>query len=621
MLRYDREWLADFERALRCEWLETNGIGGFAMSTLLGINTRRYHGLLTASLKPPVARYLLLSKYEETLRVGNDDHALSSNLYPGTTYPDGYRWLTEVRLDPFPIFRYEVGGVVLEKRVFLVRGENTVVVEWELLERPQAECSLQVRPLIAFRDYHSTTHRNQDINKAIECKDGVVSIAPYSGLPGLRFATNSTKITPVSDWYLRLQYPREKERGLDFEEDLFCPYEASFDLRDTATVVASTQIRPVSIASHLRQAETIRRTWAGADEFAGISSRAADQFIVSRPGKTIVAGYPWFTDWGRDTMISLPGLCLATGRPEVAKSILVTFAGFVSEGMIPNRFPDSGEAPEYNTVDASLWYFEAVAKYLEAGNSFADIRDPVYPALSNILAGYRKGTRFEIYRDSDGLIHSGAQLTWMDAVVDGIPVTPRSGKAVEIQALWYNALRVMAQLSGQPEELLAEAEQVRTSFQRQFWNSATSCYDDLVGDGSIRPNQVFALSLTYPLAEADQARSVLSVVRTKLLTPYGLRTLAPSDPKYRGQCTGTPSERDSAYHQGTVWPWLLGPYVCAARRFKVETGDVFPMLREYAATVGCGQIPEIFDGDQPHAPRGCVAQAWSIAEILRTLYT
>ena len=611
MLRYGREFLSDWEGALRAEWLETNGVGGFASSSILGINTRRYHGLLLASLKPPVARFLLLSKLEEVLRVDGMDYPLSANLYAGAVYPDGHRRLTEVRLEPCPVFRYEVPGAVLEKRLFLVRGENTLVVEWELLE---GEGELRVRPLLAFRDYHSTAHANGAIHKEFEARDGVVIVKPYDDLPALRFASNAVAVDSVGEWYLRFQYPREKERGLDYEEDLFCPFEAAFELGHKASMVVSTQTRGAEYAGHFRQAEESRRVWPD------LLARAADQFIASRLiagrlGKTILAGYPWFTDWGRDTMISLPGLTLATGRFDVAKSILITWAGFVDEGMLPNRFPDSGEMPEYNTVDASLWYFEAVAQYVAKTGDAEGIREAVYPALRAIVEGYRRGTRFGIRVDTDGLVEAGPQLTWMDAVVEGVAVTPRAGKAVEIQALWYNALCVLRQLC---PEFEADTEMVRKSFESKFWNEAGGCYFDLPGDDAIRPNQLLALSLSYPISNPERAGKVLDLVTRELVTPYGVRTLSPGDSKYRGQCTGGPSERDLAYHQGTVWPWLLGPYVAAARRYGFALQEPFAELVAYLEGPGCGQIPEIFDGDAPHAPRGCTAQAWSVAECIRT---
>lgn len=430
------------------EWLETNGIGGFAMSTVSGINTRRYHGLLTASLKPPTSRYLLLSKYEEVLWVGLRQFPLSSNYYPGTVHPEGYRWLKDFRMDPGPVFRYEVGGAVLEKRLRMLQGQNAVVVEWELLESPPEQCLLTVRPLIAFRDYHSTTHKNDALRAHVEVHGDTAAIQPYADLPELHFRSNAASVKPTGHWYLHFQFPKEKERGLEFDEDLYCPLEAAFELETKAVITASVGPAAPEVTA------------------AVPANRAADQFIVSRAGgkKTIIAGYPWFTDWGRDTMIALPGLTLATGRFEDAKSILNTFAEYVDGGMIPNRFPDSGEAPEYNTVDAPLWYFEAAQKYVEATGDRAGMEVSVMPALRKIIAGYRAGTRFGIREDEDGLITAGPQLTWMDAVADGVAATPRDGKAVEIQALWYNALRIM----GEDEA----AAKTKASFEAKFWNAA-----------------------------------------------------------------------------------------------------------------------------------------------------
>ncbi len=570
------------------EWLETNGLGGFAMSTVSGINTRRYHGLLTAALQPPTKRHLLLSKYEEVLWVGLRQFPLSANYYPGTVHPEGFKRMTSFRMDPGPVFRYEAGGAVLEKRVRMLQGQNAVIVEWELLEKPDEQCLLTVRPLIAFRDYHSTTHKNDALRPHVDIHGDTAIIHPYTDLPELHFKSNAASVKPTGQWYLHFQYPREQERGLEYEEDLFCPFEAAFELDRMAVITAS--VGPAE------------------PEAPAVASkhRAADQFIVTREGgrKSIIAGYPWFTDWGRDTMIALPGLTLATGRYEDAKSILNTFAEYVDGGMIPNRFPDSGEAPEYNTVDGSLWYFEAVQKYIEATGDREGMEVSVFPALRKIIEGYRAGTRYGIREDEDGLIEAGPQLTWMDTAA-----TPRAGKAVEIQALWYNALRIMGEDDA--------AAHTKASFDAKFWNAEQGCYFDLLGDASIRPNQILAMALTYPIAEPEHATRVFALVSRELLTPVGLRTLAPLDPKYIGRYEGGPEQRDRAYHQGTVWPWLIGLYLDSARNFGFETGEVTGSLSEYMDGPGCGQLPEIFDGDAPHQARGCIAQAWSVAAFVR----
>jgi glycogen debranching enzyme len=619
-VQFDAGVCRDPAQSLKREWLETNGIGGFACATISGANTRRYHGLLTAAVEPPVLRFLLLSKLEETLMVGNERFELSSNFYEGTTHPEGYRYLTGFRLDPFPIFTYQAGGVKIEKRVFLVQGENTLVTQYQT---DSANCRLELRPLIAFRGYHELTHRNDALNGALDERDGVVSIQPYADLPRLYFAHDAESLRREGNWYLNFVYPVERERGLDFREDLFCPFVLEYDLKPgrAARVIASTN--PAS------PKESVPRG-ASRDPLAA----AAAQFIVARGNlRTIIAGYPWFSDWGRDTMISLPGLTLAIREFETARDILRAFAGYIDKGMLPNRFPDSGEEPEYNTVDATLWFFEAVRRYLECTGDSQFVYGELYEKLKDIVAWHSRGTRFGIWADADGLLTAGdstTQLTWMDARVDGRPVTPRHGKPVEIQALWYNALRFLAQLAsdkgdaGTPYKALAA--NAAQSFNGSFWNEEAQCLYDVIDgdnrDASLRPNQVIALSLGYCAIPETRARKILETVEQHLLTPFGLRTLAPSDPRYRGCYEGPPRDRDAAYHQGTVWPWLLGPYITAQVRFNREAGRakavlLVDALRAWVESRGVGQLAEIFDGDAPHEPRGCFAQAWSVAEILR----
>ncbi len=602
------------------EWLETNGLGGFASSTVSGANTRRYHGLLTAALEPPVKRYVLLSKLEETLFVNGAKFELSTNLYGGgTENPQGYRYLKSFRSEPFPVVSFEAGGITVEKRVFMVHGENTTVIEYEV--RTDAPCTIELSALIAFRDFHATTHANAAIDSTVEMLEGVVSIEPYAGLPRLYVAHNATCVVREGDWFYNFYYKREKERGLDSAEDLFHPFTLQYELEagnHTLVAIASTKTHKWAEASALRESEIRRRQRLA----AGPLMAAADQFIVRRGENlhTIIAGYHWFADWGRDAMISLPGLTLTTGRFDIARDILLAFSKVSDRGMLPNRFPDAGEAPEYNTADASLWYFEAIRQYIAYTGDVTFVREKLLPAMTSMIEWHRRGTRFGIHCDADGLLNagdSGTQLTWMDARVAGTPVTARGGKPVEIQALWYNALMTMESLVGDGSfgEL---AGQARDSFNRLFWNEAAGCLYDVVSgedrDASVRPNQVIALSLGYTMVPAERALSVLKVVERELLTGFGLRTLAPSDPRYCPVYKG-----DASYHQGTVWPWLLGPYVDACRRFGHPAGSWSAKLLEYASTAGLGTIPEIFDGDAPHTPRGCISQAWSVAEVLRSI--
>jgi predicted glycogen debranching enzyme len=642
MIQFDESVCHNLDVSSRREWLETNGLGGFASSTITGLNTRRYHGLLVAATKPPAGRMVLLSKMEETLVVGGRRVELSVNRYPGVMHPRGDLYLKQFRKDPFPVFVYEVEGVRLEKSVFMVHGENTTVIQYEL---HGADCTLELRPLIAFRDFHSTTHENGALNPALEMQPGWVRVAPYAGSPSLYLAHTGGEAQPAGIWFRHFEYSVERERGLDYQEDLFNPLALIFELSRDAqvAVVASTEMRSADSAGALRAAEIDRREKIAAaapsdDPFVRGLTLAADQFIVRRgDGHTVIAGYPWFGDWGRDTMITLPGLTLVTGRYDVAKSILLAFAGYVDCGMLPNRFPDAGEAPEYNTVDATLWFFEAIRALAARTGDYEFVRTRLYDVLADIIRWHERGTRYGIHVDSDGLLmagEAGVQLTWMDAKVGDWVVTPRIGKPVEIQALWYNAVRVMEEFArkfGRESDAAHYrelAERAQRKFPELFWNASDGCLYDVVNgdtlDASIRPNQIFAVSLFHKMLPPDKARSIVDVVEQNLLTPYGLRSLAPSDPQYHGRYEGNPFSRDGAYHQGTVWPWLVGPFLTAylevhggSAAARKQAGDWLAAFKSWIENEGVGQIPEIFDGDPPQRSVGCIAQGWSVAELLR----
>lgn len=646
MIRFDETICRDLNVSARREWLETNGLGGFASSTVSGINTRRYHGLLVAATKPPVGRMVLLSKIEETLIIDDRRHELSANRYPGVVHPQGYQYLKEFRQDPFPVFVFQVEDVELERSIFMVHGENTTVVQYSVRGAGAASCSLELRPLIAFRDYHNTTHANEALTPAYEASSGSVKFMPYPDVPALYLCHDDAEIRPGGNWYRNFEYDVERERGLDFQEDLFNPCVLVFDLNrnERPAWIASTEVRSSSVADSLRDREIERRRtlFEGApvdDGFVRSLIVAADQFIVRRGTESsVIAGYHWFSDWGRDTMIALPGLTLATNRPHVARRILQAFAMHVDRGMLPNRFPDAGEAPEYNTVDATLWFFEAVRALVEKTGDYEFVQQSLYPVLADIISWHERATRYGIRVGADGLLcagEPGVQLTWMDAKIGDWVVTPRHGKPVEIQALWYNALCVMkgmAEKYGYDSDRVryAElAERAQGAFAPLFWNESQGCLFDVVDgdyrDSAIRPNQIFAISLTHPILSPEQARSVVSVVQQQLLTPYGLRSLAPSDPAYRARYEGDPYRRDSAYHQGTVWPWLMGPFLRAYLRVnnhsqtaRLQAKHWIADLKAYLEGEGVGQIPEVFDGDSPHRAGGCLAQAWSVAELLRT---
>jgi len=646
MIRFTEDVCGNLDAAFRREWLETNGIGGFASGTINGCNTRRYHGLLVAATKPPVGRLVLLAKFEETLIVNGRSYELGTNRYPGTVHPQGFQFLKQFQLDPFPTFRFSVDGVEIEKTLFMVQAENTTVIEYALKSAPDAvTVNLELRPLVAFRDYHSLTHENGAINSRVEQQSELMSVSPYQGLPALYLANNAQEVESTGNWYRNLEYDAERERGLDFQEDLFNPCVLSFDLNSTrkATVIASTEPHDVESAEQYRVCEITRRKENARrspvnDDFINSLTAAADQYIVSRGDqKSVIAGYHWFSDWGRDTMIALPGLTLPTGRHDVARSILRTFAHHVDQGMLPNRFPDAGETPEYNTVDATLWFFEAVRAYLAYTGDLAFVQKELFAVLTDIINWHVRGTRFGIKLDSAGLLNSGeagVQLTWMDAKVGDWVVTPRRSKPVEIQALWYNAICIMEDLAERIGDESAKKRYnsmgalTKWSFNRLLWNEKGGYLYDVINggppDASIRPNQIFAVSLPHSMLSPERAKQVVSMVEQHLLTPYGLRSLAPSDPHYRGRYTGDGASRDGAYHQGTISPWLMGPFITAY--IKVNGGSEtarrqaelwLTPLKGHLSDAGLGHISEIFEGDAPHRPVGCIAQAWSVAEILR----
>lgn len=644
MIECPTEICRDLAQARQREWLETNGLGGFASSTITGLNTRRYHGLLFAATKPPVGRLLLLSKLEETLVIDGERYELAVNQYPGALHPQGHQYLKSFRLDPFPVFTYEVAGVEVEKVVFMRHGENTTVVQYQARDTGGKDVRLEVRPLIASRDYHSTMHESDAFNVHVEFGEAMATVQPYADAPRLHFAHNACEAAATGYWYRNFEYAEEQARGLDFREDLFNPFVLTFALssRTHAVVIASTEAHDIADAPKLHHQERQRRQTVLAqanapDEFTQQLVAAADQFIVARGAhKTVIAGYHWFSDWGRDTMIALPGLTLATGRADIAQSILLAFAQHVDRGMLPNRFPDAGEAPEYNTVDATLWFFEALRAWAAHTHDYDFVRANFYDVLTEIVDWHVRGTRYGIGVDADGLLQAGepgVQLTWMDAKVGDWVVTPRMGKPVEIQALWYNALCVMKDFAlrfGEEERAsryAAMAAQAFTSFHQQFWNPVTDCLYDVVNgaerDGSLRPNQLLALSLPHALVTGEAAQRVLAVVERELLTPVGLRSLAPSDPRYVPRYQGGILERDGAYHQGTVWAWLMGPFLTAylnayGTSGRAQVAQWLAEFQERMREAGLGQIAEIYDAEPPHTPRGCIAQAWSIAEVLRT---
>jgi predicted glycogen debranching enzyme len=643
-ITFDKSLTQNFDAAVQREWLETNGLGGWASSTITGAHTRRYHGLLVAATKPPVGRMVLLSKLDETIALGNQRFELGCNRYPGAVHPRGFQYLQAFTKDLFPVFEYEVeGGVRLRKTIAAVNGENTTLVLYEVLQAP-AVFAFELRPFIAYRDYHSLTHANGAIRPEAKFANGVFSVQPYDGVPELFMAIPDAAFGAQPEWYRNFEYGIEQYRGLDYREDLFTHgiFKVNLKTGDKLGVIISTN-NPAGrdafqlFAKEKRRREKVIDAPSNKDEFSKILTLAADQFVVTRGEdlKTLIAGYHWFSDWGRDTMIALPGICLVTGRYDDAKKILRAFAQSTSQGMLPNRFPDVGEQPEYNTVDATLWFFVTIYKYLQATNDEAFVRDELMPILRDIIAWHDRGTRYRIHVDTDGLLYAGkpgVQLTWMDAKLGDWVVTPRQGKAVEINALWCNALMIFAELSQrfgnkiEAAPFAQRAEQVKMKFAEVFWNEAGGYLYDYVDDehrdAALRPNQIFALSLPFPLLEGEKARKVLNIVEEKLYTPVGLRSLAANEAGYRPRYGGDQFSRDSAYHQGTVWSWLLGPLITAIVRVEGKAGrkrakQLLENIKPHFSDAGIGTISEIFDAEPPHSPRGCMAQAWGVAEVLR----
>ena len=637
----------DLERALNLEWLEANGRGGYASGTVAGANTRRYHALLLVARRPPVDRVVLVNHLEEWVGAGDHSFPLSTNLYRGAVHPEGYRHCEGFSADPWPTWRYAAHGIELEREVFCPHGRDMVIIRWRLVGQGSSGIALRVKPMLSGRDYHGTHHENTGLDSRATIEEGRVTWQPYVGLPAVR-AFHNGQYRHGPDWYRDVQYRIELERGLDSAEDWWTPGEWLFyivpgtvrELALTTEDLPFVDIRQI-VAQERHRREVMQEAIPTDDPLTRRLWTATAAYLVKRGDRqTIIAGYPWFTDWGRDTFVALPGLCLVTGRYDIARQVIEVFASQISQGMVPNRFPDVGEQPEYNTVDASLWFIDAVGRYCHYSLDLAWVRQIAWPAIKQILDGYRRGTRFGIRMDDDGMMMSGpdgAQLTWMDARIGDWVVTPRQGKPVEIQALWVRALAVAMDLAtqfGEPDyaaECLRDRGRAIESFRARFWYQTGGYLFDVVDgqsgdDASLRPNQIFALALDDQLVSDTQARQVLQLIKERLLTPVGLRTLAPEDIRYCAIYEGSVSARDGAYHQGTVWAFLLGPFVTAWVRTYGDSASVRGEARAFLKGLlshldeACvGQVSEIFDGQSPHYARGCFAQAWSVAEPLRAL--
>lgn len=654
--------------AANAEWLEPDGLGGFASGTVGGVRTRRYHGLLLTATSPPTGRMMLVNGFDAWIETRGGTFALTSQQYdPGAIHPDNGPRIETFTTEPWPTWVLRLADDSrIQCEIFARHGAPLMAVSWKLLEgaaQRQHEgtterhsngatkgsadkVTLCVRPFLSGRDYHALHHENAAFRFSPQQRDdGCLVWSSYDGVPEVTSCANA-EYRQEPHWYRNFQYEQEHERGLDHVEDLAAPGILQFDLAagEAAWILAASDAGQAAIPhpsdalrslNTLRTAERKRRA-----KFETPLHRAADAYLVQRgEGKTIVAGYPWFTDWGRDTFIALRGLCLATGRFDDARAILLEWSGAVSEGMLPNRFPDHGEAPEYNAVDASLWYVIAVHEYLAAADTgksrvTRQERKRLESAVQAILTGYARGTRFGIRCDDDGLLAAGqpgVQLTWMDAKVGDWVVTPRIGKPVEVQALWLNAIWSARHLSDHWAELFVRA---RDSFHSRFWSDARGYLYDVVdcdhragkADPHFRPNQIFAVGgLPIALMENGRARKIVDAVEQRLWTPLGLRTLAPDDPEYAPHYRGGVRQRDGAYHQGTVWPWLIGPFVEAWLRVRGNTAEArreararfVEPLREHLFHDGLGHLSEVADAESPHKPGGCPFQAWSLSELLR----
>lgn len=642
------------DELLTKEWLLTNSRGGFSASSVTGCNTRRYHGLLIASLTPPANRIAGLSSCLETVTCKDHSLSLSTFEFDRTLHPRGYEYQTGFRKDLGVHFDYELGVASLTKSVYLLPDSDIVAIVYDF-SNVCAALEFSVRPFAALRDFHSLQNDRAAFHSDSTAHDVVIR-HDHTQAGTLSLHCDNLVFEPDAQWWHRFLYRVERFRGQDCFEDLWSPgrYCTQIDHPERIVLWATVEEVPspasldamdidiVIDALRLREKELLT-TCEPRDTFSRHLFLAAGQFIPERTinnttTPTILAGFPWFLDWGRDTFIALEGLCLCTGRYKTAWGVLETFAGAVSEGMIPNRFDDYGNEPHYNSIDASLWFVHAAFAWLNATGDSQNFSATLLPAVNWIMESYRRGTRFGIHADSDKLIAGGdadTQLTWMDAKFNGTCFTPRYGKAVEINALWHSNLCHLARYYKNRQAENARfyhtlSEQVARSFVNLFWNEQAGYLNDCIlpdgtADASLRPNQIFAVSLPYsPLAQPLQQK-VVAAVESELLTSRGLRSLAPSDPRYIGRYFGPQSSRDAAYHQGTVWGWLIGPFIEAYLKAHNFSSDakrkariwLAPLYRHLEEEACIGSISEIFEGDPPHEPRGAFAQAWSVAEVLR----
>ena len=651
VVRFGPEICGSVDVGTEREWLVTNGVGGFGCGTVTGILTRRYHGLLIAAI-PEQGRVLLVPKVEEIVRYLGRDYALGANRWSsGAVEPQGFRFIEQFHLaGSMPVWRFACADAVLEKRIWMQEGANTTFMRYELMYG-SGPAELEVKALVNYREIHGTTQADDWTTSVTSVAGGLCVVARGGAIP-VYLLSDAAQAEARSEWYRNFDLAVERERGLDDREDhlLAAVFKAQISPGGSVTFAFSTDPKPplkdkVAFAAREGLDQRLLEYWIATHPRAALEAPhwiwqlvlAAAQFPVrcrsSDGGErwSVVAGYPWFGEWGRDAMIALPGLALETGRPDVARSVLQEFLRFAQEGLLPNTFSENGEPAAYNSVDSMLWYVQALREYVTQTSDLSIVRD-VFDVLASAIDWYIRGTRFGIHMDpADGLLYAGEpgmQVTWMDAKVDDRPITARIGKAVEVNALWFNALHAMARFAvavgKRPEEYTRLAEGVKKAFGR-FWNQERQCCFDVIdgpngNDGSLRPNQIFAVSLPESPLSAEQRKRVVDICTVRLVTPHGLRSLDADDANYCGHYEGPQSKRDAAYHQGTVWAWLLGPFVLAHLRVYGHPGRALAFLEPMAhhlLTAGLGSVSEIFEGEAPFIARGAFAQAWSVAEILR----